>query len=65
MNLYIYRAAKIEDENSVLRARIEDLLLLDPITGLNNIKSMYMDLKTLDLYCFKSGLRLQSYDSVN
>jgi GGDEF domain-containing protein len=55
MNLYIYRAAKIEEENGVLRARIEDLLLLDPITGLNNIKSMYMDLKTQTSIAQRAG----------
>lgn len=45
MALFINRSMKLEMQNGMLREQIEKLVLIDPLTGLYNLKSLYMDLQ--------------------
>ncbi|MGB8450888.1 MAG: hypothetical protein WCD89_01010 [Anaerocolumna sp.] len=44
MVLFIQRSIKIESEIGILREQVEDLVLIDSLTGLYNLKSLYLDL---------------------
>ncbi|WFR55076.1 diguanylate cyclase [Anaerocolumna sp. AGMB13025] len=44
MILFIQRSIKIETEIGILREQVEDLVLIDSLTGLYNLKSLYLDL---------------------
>ncbi len=46
MILFIQRSIKIETEIGILRDQVEDLVLIDPLTGLYNLKSLYLDLQS-------------------
>ncbi len=45
--LFISRNQKIESENIRLNQQISELVIIDPLTGLYNIKGFYQDLKIL------------------
>jgi len=46
MILYIKRNIKMEMEIELLREQVEDLVLIDQLTGLYNLKSLYLDLQS-------------------
>lgn len=46
MVLYIYRSFRMEILNKTLRRHIDELVLVDPLTGLYNLKCLYLDLET-------------------
>jgi GGDEF domain-containing protein len=46
MILFIQRSIKTETEIEVLREQVEDLVLIDSLTGLYNLKSLYLDLSS-------------------
>lgn len=43
ITLYKKGSEKIEIENNILRKQVEDLIMIDPLTGLYNINSFYHD----------------------
>ncbi|MDF2942021.1 MAG: diguanylate cyclase [Herbinix sp.] len=45
MILFINRTSKLEIENEMLKSQVNKLVLIDPLTGLYNLKSLYLDLQ--------------------
>ncbi|MDD3174618.1 MAG: GGDEF domain-containing protein [Herbinix sp.] len=45
MSLLISRTTRLEVQNEILREQIDKLVLIDPLTGLYNLKSLYLDLQ--------------------
>lgn len=45
MQLFVYGNRQTELENDVLREQVEELVLINPLTGLYNLRSLYIDLK--------------------
>ncbi|MHB8128397.1 MAG: GGDEF domain-containing protein [Mobilitalea sp.] len=45
MSLFVNRTSKLEIENEILKDQISQLVLIDPLTGLYNLKSLYLDLQ--------------------
>ncbi len=44
--LYVKRYAPLTLENALLKKQISELVMIDPITGLYNLRSMFMDIQT-------------------
>jgi len=44
MIIFIKRSMIMETEIEILREQVEELVLIDPLTGLYNLKSLYLDL---------------------
>ena len=44
--LYIKRYSPLVLENAILKKQIDDLVMIDPVTGLYNLRSLFMDLQT-------------------
>lgn len=42
--LFIRESEKTESLNTMLRDQVEELVMVDPLTGLNNLRSMYNDM---------------------
>lgn len=45
MQLFVYGNRQTELENDVLREQVEELVLINPLTGLYNLRSLYIDMK--------------------
>ena len=44
--LYIKRYSPLVLENAILKKQIDDLVMIDPVTGLYNLRSLFMDFQT-------------------
>ncbi|MBR1908961.1 MAG: hypothetical protein IJ821_00075, partial [Lachnospiraceae bacterium] len=44
--LYIKRYSPLLLENAILKKQIDDLVMIDPVTGLYNLRSLFMDFQT-------------------
>lgn len=54
--LYINSNSKLALENALLRKQISGLVMMDPVTGLYNLRSMYMDIQTQISYSERNGV---------
>lgn len=45
MQMFVYGSRQTELENDVLREQVEELVLINPLTGLYNLRSLYIDMK--------------------
>ena len=46
MSLFIKGVQRLQRDNNVLSQQVEDLIMIDPLTGFYNLRSMYMDIQT-------------------
>ena len=44
--LYIKRYSPLVLENAILKKQVDDLVMIDPVTGLYNLRSLFMDFQT-------------------
>ncbi len=55
LSLFIREFSATELANSVLHTQIEELTVIDPLTGLDNLRSMYSDLARTMALCRRNG----------
>jgi len=48
-------SARLEVENGMLRAQVEDLVMVDPLTGLSNLRALYRDMPAMISLCARYG----------
>lgn len=58
MKLFISGRNRLELENSMLRQQVEELVLIDPLTGLYNLRSFYYDIDRQIRYTRRNQLPL-------
>ena len=46
MVLFIKGVNRLQLDNNILSKQVEDLIMIDPLTGFYNLRSMYMDIQT-------------------
>ncbi|MDO4948193.1 MAG: diguanylate cyclase [Fibrobacter sp.] len=46
MSLFSKGVQRLQRDNNVLSKQVEDLIMIDPLTGFYNLRSMYMDIQT-------------------
>ena len=46
ISLFIKGVKRLQRDNNVLSQQVEDLIMIDPLTGFYNLRSMYMDIQT-------------------
>ena len=46
MSLFIKGVQRLQRDNNLLSQQVEDLIMIDPLTGFYNLRSMYMDIQT-------------------
>lgn len=56
MQLFIYGNRQTELENDVLKEQVEELVMVDPLTGLYNLKSLYNDLRKQIAYAERNKI---------
>lgn len=56
MILFTYSSRRMEIENGVLREQVEELVMINPLTGLYNLRSMYNDLEKQIAYAERNQL---------
>ncbi len=44
--LYVKGQKKLQTENALLKRQVEELVMIDPLTNLYNLRSMFMDMQT-------------------
>ena len=50
MALFSKGIQRLQRDNNVLSKQVEDLIMIDPLTGFYNLRSMYMDIQTQSSY---------------
>jgi len=58
MKLFISGRNRLEMENSILRQQMEELVMIDPLTGLYNLRSFYYDIDKQIRYTRRNQLPL-------
>lgn len=58
MLLFLQGRLRTELENEVLKQQVEDLVMIEPLTGLYNFRSMYNDLERQIAYSYRNSLDL-------
>jgi len=58
MNLFISGSRNTELQNDVLRKQVEELVMINPLTGLYNLRSLYNDLKKQISYVKRNNMEL-------
>lgn len=58
MKLFCYGRNRLELENSILKKQVEELVMIDPLTGLYNLRSFYYDLERQIRYTRRNKLPL-------
>ncbi len=53
--LYVRRYSPLVLENALLRKQIAELVMIDPVTGLYNLRSMFMDIQTQISYAERNN----------
>ena len=53
--MYVSGLKKMRLENQVLKQQVDELIMIDPLTGLYNLRSMYMDIQTQISYAERNG----------
>ncbi|MBO4904580.1 MAG: GGDEF domain-containing protein [Lachnospiraceae bacterium] len=54
--LYIKRYTPLTLENAILKKQITELSMIDPVTGLYNLRSMFMDIQTQISYAERNNI---------
>lgn len=58
MHLFVYGTHKLELENDILRTQVDELVVVDPLTRLYNLRSLYNDLTVLVSYVERNNMSL-------
>ncbi|MHB8061973.1 MAG: GGDEF domain-containing protein [Ruminiclostridium sp.] len=58
MKLFCFGRNRLELENSVLKKQVEELVMIDPLTGLYNLRSFYYDMERQIRYTRRNQLPL-------
>ncbi|WP_414732171.1 GGDEF domain-containing protein [Acetobacterium carbinolicum] len=58
MTLFISGSRKTELENDILREQVEELVMINPLTGLYNLRSLYFDLEKQISYVARNNMAL-------
>ncbi len=58
MKLFCYGRNRLELENSILKKQVEELVMIDPLTGLYNLHSFYYDMERQIRYTSRNKLPL-------
>jgi diguanylate cyclase (GGDEF)-like protein len=58
MKLFCFGRNRLELENSVLKKQVEELVMIDPLTGLYNLRSFYYDMERQIRYTRRNNLPL-------
>jgi len=57
MQMFVYGNRQTELENDVLREQVEELVMINPLTGLYNLRSLYIDLKKQIAYAERKNVK--------
>lgn len=57
MQLFVYGNRQTELENDVLREQVDELVMINPLTGLYNLRSLYIDLKKQLAYAERKNMK--------
>lgn len=55
MSLFIKGVQRLQRDNNILSKQVEDLIMIDPLTGFYNLRSMYMDIQTQISYAERNN----------
>jgi len=55
ISLFIKGVQRLQRDNNLLSQQVEDLIMIDPLTGFYNLRSMYMDIQTQISYCERNN----------
>jgi len=58
MYMFVYGSRQTEMENDVLREQVEELVMINSLTGLYNLRSLYMDLQKQAAYAERNNISL-------
>lgn len=53
--LFVNGLKKVKLENQILKQQVEELVMIDPLTGFYNLRSMFMDTQTQISYAERNG----------
>lgn len=53
--MYVSGLKQMRLENQVLKQQVEELIMIDPLTGFYNLRSMFMDIQTQISYAERNG----------
>ncbi len=53
--MYVSGLKKMRLENQILKQQVEELIMIDPLTGFYNLRSMFMDIQTQISYAERNG----------
>lgn len=53
--LFVNGLKKVQLENQILQQQVEELVMIDPLTGFYNLRSMFMDTQTQISYAERNG----------
>ncbi|MBO4902929.1 MAG: GGDEF domain-containing protein [Lachnospiraceae bacterium] len=53
--MYVSGLKKMQLENQILKQQVEELIMIDPLTGFYNLRSMFMDIQTQISYAERNG----------
>ncbi len=56
VQLFEYGVTKMESENVMLRQQVQELVLVDELTGLYNLRAMYRDMNVMIHFCRRNKL---------
>ena len=51
-------SSKLEDENLMLRGQVEELVMVEPLTGLYNLRAMYREIPQMSRFCMRRKMPL-------
>ncbi|WP_099468400.1 nucleotidyl cyclase domain-containing protein [Konateibacter massiliensis] len=58
MLIFVYGNAQTETENEVLREQVEELVMVNALTGMYNLRSLYNDLQKQAAYAQRNGMQI-------
>lgn len=58
MQMFIYGSRQTEMENDVLKEQVEELVMINSLTGLYNLRSLYNDLQKQTAYAERNGMNV-------
>lgn len=56
MTVFMYGSRQTELENDILKEQVEELVLVNSLTGLYNLRSLYIDLQKQAAYCERNNM---------
>ncbi|MDO4187952.1 MAG: diguanylate cyclase [Lachnospiraceae bacterium] len=58
ISLFIKGVQRLQRDNNILSKQVEDLIMIDPLTGFYNLRSMYMDIQTQISYAERNNKQI-------